>query len=130
MGAEEALVERAVRRPRELTAPVGELEDGRRRLAGQDLDHPRIAEEVALAHRVGEVLLPGVLRIARAERRVDAARGEHGVGVERRPLAEHPSLDARLGGGDRGAPAGGAGADHEDVGRLGSMHRKGYATSR
>ena len=119
---EVALVERAFRRPRELAAPVGQLEHRSWRLAREDLDHPGIPEEVALAHRVGEVLLPGVLGVARAERGVDAAGGEDRVGVERRPLAEDAHLDAGLGGRDRGAPASRARADDQDVGRLGSVH--------
>ena len=116
--AEEALVELAVRRASELAAPVGELANDGRRLAGHDLDHPRIPEEVALAPGIGEVLLPRVLRVPRPERGVDAAGREHGVRVELRALAEHHRLGARLRRGDRGAPSGGAGADHQDVGGL------------
>ena len=122
VGAEEALVELPVRGPGELAAPIRQLLDCRRGLTGHDLDRPGIAEEIPLAHGVGEVLLPRVLRIARAERRVDPTRREHGVGVERRALREHAGLDARLRRGDRGAPAGSSGADDEDVGRLRAMH--------
>ena len=104
VGAEESLVELAVRRcARTRTPSAASSRTACGRLARHDLDHPRIAEEVALAQRVGEVLLPRVLGVARPERRVDAARGEHGVRVEPRPLAEHEHLHARLRGGDRGA---------------------------
>ena len=122
MGAEEALVQFAVLCARELAPPGGELEHGVRRLTRHDLDQSRMSEEVALAHGVGEVLLPGVLRVARPERRVDAAGGEHGVCVQPRALPEDEHLHARLCGSDGGAAAGRAGADDEDVGRLGSMH--------
>jgi hypothetical protein len=81
VGAEEALVKFAVFRARELAPPGGELEHGARRLAGHDLDHPRMSEEVALAQGVGEVLLPRVLRIARPKCRIDATRRERRVGV-------------------------------------------------
>ena len=64
VGAEEPLVDAAVLGAGELASPRGELLDRGRRLAHDDLDDARIAEQVALAERVGEVLLPRVLRIA------------------------------------------------------------------
>jgi hypothetical protein len=124
VGAEEALVQPAVFGSGEHTAPGIELADGVGRLAGHDLDHPRIAQEIALAQRVGEVLLPRVLRVARPEGRVDATGSEHGVGVQLRPLAEDARLDAGPRRGDRGAQAGRARADDEDAGGGGSEGRR------
>jgi hypothetical protein len=57
-----------------------------------------------------------------SRRSIHAAGGEHGVCVQPRALPEHEHLNARLCGSDGGAAAGRAGADDEDVGRLGSMH--------
>ena len=73
------------------------------------------------------MLLPGILGIARPERRVDPARGEHGVRVELRSLADHAHLGARLRRGDRGAPASGAGADDQNIRCRGSVHVGGLA---
>jgi hypothetical protein len=42
--------------------------------------------------------------------------------VQTSAFPEHGHLYARLGGRNRGTAAGRAGADYEDVGRLGSMH--------
>src|SRR5215217_5498137 len=78
---EEALVELPGRRPRERGAPLGELVDGAGSLFGHDLNDPGVGEVVALLECVREVLLPGVLRVAGTKGRVDAASGEHRVGV-------------------------------------------------
>jgi hypothetical protein len=40
------------------------------------------------------MLLPGIFWIARSEGRVDAARREYGVRIQRRPLPEHEDLGA------------------------------------
>ena len=115
MRAEVALIQPAIVEPRELAAPIGKLADGVGRLPGHDLDHARMAEEVALAERVGEVLFPRILRIACAQHRIDAARRQHGMGIEPVALAHHQDLASRLGRGDRRAQPGGARADDEHV---------------
>ena len=107
VGAEEALVQPAVFCAREFAPPGGELEHGVRRLARHHLDQPRMSEEVALAQGIGEVLLPGILRIARPERRIDAAGREHGVCVQPCALPEHEHLNTRLCGSDGAVLAGG-----------------------
>ena len=98
VGAEEPLIEATVVGAGERASPLGQLLDGRRRLARHDLDDARIAEQVALRERVGEVLLPRVLRVAGAEGGVDPSRRQHGVGVEPRPLARRPRPRPRPGG--------------------------------
>src|SRR5207302_9356834 len=85
---EEALVDLAVVGTRERAAPLVQLGNGCRRLHAHGLDDARVAEPVALAQRVGRVLLPRVLGVARADSGVDAARREHAVGVETRPAAD------------------------------------------
>src|SRR3712207_8568194 len=52
-----ALIDPAVVGPRERASPVGELEDRGRRVLHEDLHHAGIGERVAVAVRVGEVLL-------------------------------------------------------------------------
>ena len=54
---------------------------------------------------------------------VDPSRREHRVRVEARPLADDHDLGARLVGGDRGPQARPAGADHENVRRVGAHVR-------
>ena len=76
-------------------------------LAGHDLHSPRVGEEVTLLEGVGEVLLPGVLGIYGPQGRVDAAGGEHGVGVVPQSLADDHDLDAGLVDGDCCPQAGG-----------------------
>jgi hypothetical protein len=129
--AEEALVETAVGEPRERAAPVGELLHRGGSLAGEKLHDLRVGEEVALAERVREVLLPRVLGVARAERGVDAAGGEHGVRVPAGALADHVHVGPGLGGGDGGAQAGAAGADDQHVHHLGAdAHATGFSHAR
>ena len=67
--AEEPLVDATVVGAGERATPLGQLLDGRGRLARHDLDDAGVAEQVALRERVGEVLLPRVFGIAGAERR-------------------------------------------------------------
>src|SRR6267143_7149005 len=74
-----------------------------------------MTEEVALPQCVGKVLLPGVLRITRAQHRVDAARRQYGMGIETVPLPHDQHLASRLGRGDRRAHPGRAGPDDEHV---------------
>ena len=81
--AEEPLVEGAVVRTSEVAAPRGELFHGGGCFPDDHLHNARITEEIALAEGVDEVLLPAVLRVPSPECGVDAARGEHGVGVRR-----------------------------------------------
>ncbi len=78
-------------------------------------------KQVTLLDGVGGVLLPAVLGIHRAERGVDAAGGQGGVGIRLRTLAEHEHVGAELGEFDRGAQAGSAGADDEDGGGEGAF---------
>src|ERR1700719_2673486 len=113
--AEKALIKPAIGEPRELAAPIGELAHRVRRLAGHDLDHPWMAEEIALPKRVGEVLLPRVLGIARAQHRIDAAGGQYRMGAEAMPLSHHQHLASRLGRGDRRAQSGRPRTEDEDV---------------
>src|SRR3954471_5420831 len=116
--AEEPLIDLPVRRARERAAPLDEFLDGLRRLADDGLDDVGVPEQVALAHRVGEVLLPGVLRISRPERGVDATGGAHRVRVQPWTLADDDGLAARFVRGDRGTQPGAARADHEHVDRM------------
>ena len=115
VGAEEALREAPVVLTREPGAPADEVLDRARRLPAQELDARGIGEPVALAQRVGRVLLPAVLGIHRPERGVDASGGEHGVGVVAPALADAEHLDTALGELDRRAQAGRARADDEDA---------------
>src|SRR6267378_6052072 len=115
MGAKETLIQPTVLERREAAAPGGQLAHRIRSLPRHDFDHPRVSEEVTLAQRVGEMLLPGVLRIARAQHRVDAARGQDGMRIEAMSLAHDQNLASGLGGGDRGAQPGRASPDDEDV---------------
>ncbi len=78
---EEALGEPAVLLVVEARAPALELLDGLRRALDELVDDPRVPEPVPLGERVRRVLRRGVLRVHRAERCVDAARGEDRVGV-------------------------------------------------
>jgi hypothetical protein len=114
--AEVALQQLAVVAAREVRPVADEVVDRPRRLLGEQLDRARVAEVVALAQRVGGVLLPGVLRVGGRQRGVDAARGEDGVGVVAPALADAQDLHAPLGELDRGAQAGDAGPDDEDAG--------------
>jgi hypothetical protein len=122
--AEEALVEPPVVGAREVATPRRELLDRGRRFARHDFDDARIAQQIPLRERVGEMLLPRVLRIARAERGVDAARCEHRVRVEARPLADHDDRGTLLVCRDRSANPGPARTDHEDVRCLRPQHRQ------
>ena len=58
VGAKVALVEPSIRRARELATPRRELKDSIRGLPGHRFDPLRIAEQIALAHGIREVLLP------------------------------------------------------------------------
>jgi hypothetical protein len=127
VGAEESLVEAAVREAGERGAPVGQLLHGGRCLPRHDLDHARVGEEIPVPQGVGEVLLPGVLRVDRPEGGVDPASREHGMSVVTTALADDDDLPAGLVTGDGRAQPGGAGADHEDVGDAGAKWRSRHA---
>ncbi len=116
MGPEEALVETAVVGERERRAPGDQLLDCSRGLPREQLHRTGVREQVALEVGVGEVLLPGVLRVARAEHRVDATGGQHRVRVARAALADDDDLTASLVGGDGGAQTCGARSDDEHLG--------------
>ena len=117
VGSEEALRQPPVVLTCEPGAPAHEVVDRPRRFPGEDLDARRIGEPVALAQRVGRVLLPAVLGIHRPERGVDPAGGEHRVRVVAAALADAEHLYAALRELDRRLQAGGAGADDEDARR-------------
>src|SRR5690349_11742635 len=88
------------------------MEDLLRRLAAHDLDRVLVAEVVGALDRVEGVRLP---RVAWVERRVDPALGSVGMRANRVDLADDPDRDALLRGGECGALAGEAGADHQYV---------------
>src|SRR5690606_31724191 len=113
---EEALADAAVGLTRERHAPALEVVDAAGGVAGDDLDDRRVGEEVRLTQGVCGVLLPAVVRVHRAEGRVDAARGEGRVRVVLATLAHGEHLDAALGEFDRGSESRAARADHEHGG--------------
>ena len=129
VGAEEPLVEAAVRGAGEGRPPVGQLQHRRRGLPGHELDHPGVGQEVALAQGVGEVLLPGVLGVDGPQGGVDPPGGQDRVGVVAAPLADDHDLAAGLVGGDGGAQPGRPRPDHQDVGHVTAKRRTrhGYA---
>jgi len=116
VSAEEALRKPAVLLTRELGPPADQVVDRGRRLAAEELHAARIAQPVALPQRVGGVLLPAVLRVHRAERRVDPSGSEHRVRVVAPPLADTEHLHAALRELDRGAQTGRARADDDHTG--------------
>ena len=113
VGAEEPLGESTVALAREADAEAHEIVDRRRRLAAEKLDRSRIGKPVRLAQRVRSVLLPAVVGIHRAERGVDAAGREDGVGVVAAALPDAQDLDAPFLELDRRAKTGRARADDE-----------------
>ena len=115
VAAERPLEDAPVGGPVEDGAPQLELADAIGRLAGVELGHPRVVQELAADHRVAEVDLPRVRRGDVGERRGDAALGHHGVGLAEQRLADEADVGAGILGLDRGAQAGPAGADDQDV---------------
>jgi hypothetical protein len=117
--AERPLEDPAVARPVEHGAPALQLTDPVRRLLCVELGHPRIVQELAADHRVAEVGLPGVLLGDVGQRRRDATLGHDRVGLAEQRLADDADAGTRRLGLDRRAQPGAAGADHEDVVRVG-----------
>ena len=128
--AERALHDQPVVRAIEDAAPALQLEHAIDDLVRVELDHPPVVEQLAAEHRVGEMHLPAVLGIDIADAGGDAALRHHGVRLAEQRLAHHRHRAARLRRGDRGAHAGAARPDDEDVAfdgvvRLGSRcHRQ------
>ena len=85
----------------------------------EDLDRVLVADVVGALDRVEGVDLGRVLgRVP--ERGVDAALGRAGMAAGRVELRDHPDVCAGVVGLDRGAHAGAAGADDQDV--VGRFH--------
>ncbi len=119
VGAEGALEDATVGGAVEDGAIRFELVDAIGRLAGMQLGHPPVVDQLAAAHRVLEMDLPVVIRVDVAQGRGDAAFGHDRVGLAQQRLAYDRHL--RAGGGrlDGGAHPGPAGPNHEHVGRQG-----------
>jgi hypothetical protein len=120
VGTEEPLVEATVFRPGEVASPLGQLHHGRGRFTGHDLHDSRVAEEIALRQRVGEVLLPRVLRIPGPQGGVDPPGRQHRVGVALGPFRHHDDLGSRPVSGDRRSQPRSARTDHQHVRRVGT----------
>ena len=88
VGAEVALVEIAVWKPRKGSAPFGHFQHAGWSFLNQQLDRPRVGEVVALLVGVDEVLFPAVFRVDGPERGIDAASSEDGVRVVAKAFAE------------------------------------------
>ena len=119
VAAERALEDPAVGGPVEHGAPQLELADPVRRLGRVELGHPRVVQQLAADHRVAEVHLPRVPGGHVGQRRRDATLGHHRVGLAQQGLA----YEADVGPGrlclDRRAQPRAAGADDQDVVRVG-----------
>lgn len=116
MRTEEALGDATVVFAGEVHAPALEVADAAFGALSDDLDRVRVGEQVALLDGVGRVLLPAVIRVHGAERRVDAAGGERGVRILPRAFADGEHVDTVFGDLDRRPQPGAAGADDEDRG--------------
>ena len=114
VATERALVDRAVGIAVERHAEVLELVDDVRRLAAHELDRVLVAEPVGALDGVVEVVVPVVLAHV-AERGTDAALRRDRVRTRREHLGEHGDVQAGTGQLQRGAHAGAAGADDDDV---------------
>ena len=112
--AERALVDLAVLGAAERHAVVLELVDGGGRVAAQVFDGVLVAEPVGALDGVVHVPAP-VVRPHVAERRGDAALRRDRVRARREHLGDAGGLQAGLGAAERGAQAGAAGADDDDV---------------
>ena len=114
VAAERALVDGAVGIAVERHAEVLELVDHLGRFAAHELDRVLVAEPVGALDGVVEVVVPVVLAHV-AERGADAALRGHGVRAGREHLGEHGHVEAGARQLQRGAHAGAAGADDDDV---------------
>ena len=121
-GAEGALRDPSVGRPREDRAPVLELVDVARRLVAEDLDRVLVAEVVRALDRVVRVL-HGIVLGRVPERGVDPAFGRAGVAADRVDLGDHRHVRSGVESLDRGAHSGAAGADDDHV--VDGVHRVG-----
>ena len=111
VAAEVALVDAAVRRAIEHRAPAFELAHAIGRFLGVQFGHAPVVDVLAAAHRVGEVHLPAVAVVVVRHRRGHAAFGHHRVRLAEQRLADQADRHAGVGGLDRRAQAGAAGAD-------------------
>jgi hypothetical protein len=114
VAAERTLVDRAVGVAVERHAEVLELVDDLRRLAAHELDRVLVAEPVGALDGVEEVVVPVVLAHV-AQRGTDAALRSHGVRARREHLGKNGHVQAGTRQLQRGAHAGAAGADDDDV---------------
>jgi hypothetical protein len=110
--AEGAGAEQALGVAVEGDADVLEVQQLVGRVAAHDLDRVLVAQEVRALDGVVRVRLPRVLGL---ERRVDPARGGHRVRAHRVDLAHDRDRGPGVGGGQRRALAGQAGADDQHV---------------
>jgi hypothetical protein len=115
VASEVALQDAAVRRPVEERAPGLELAHAFGSLAGVELRHPGVVHVLAAAHGVREVGLPAVPVVDVGERGRDAAFGHHRVRLAEQRLRDQPDRRAARRSLDRGAQAGAARPDHQDV---------------
>src|SRR4051794_13759084 len=100
-------------------APLLELVDAIGRFHRVDLRHAPLVEGAAALHRVFEGALPVVFRLDVAERSSDAAFGHDRVRLAEERLADEADRNAHRACFDRRAKTRAAGADHEDVVRMG-----------
>ena len=112
--AERPLVDAALAGARERHAVVLELDHRGRRLLAHELDRVLVAEPVRTLHGVVHVPAPVVLAHV-GERGADAALRRHRVAARREHLGDAGRREAGLGESQRGAQAGAAGADDDDV---------------
>ena len=121
--AEVALVDAAVRRAIEDRAPALELAHAIGRFLRVQLRHAPVVDVLAAAHRVREVHLPAVAIVVVRHRRGHAALGHHGVRLAEERLADQSDGHAGVGGLNRRAKPGAAGADDQDVVAVGRVAR-------
>ena len=112
--AEGALIDLALRRAREGHAPVLQLVDRRRRVAGEVFDGVLVAQPVGALDRVVHVPAP-VVRPHVAERGADAALGGDGVRAGGEELGDAGDLQPLLGAAESRPQPGAAGSDHHHV---------------
>ncbi|MDT4860489.1 hypothetical protein FQZ97_950570 [compost metagenome] len=114
VAAERALVDGAIRVAVERHAEVFELVHDLRRFPAHELDGVLVAQPVRALDGVVEVVVPVVLAHV-AERGADAALRGHGVRACGEHLGEHGHLEAGTRQLQRGAHAGAAGTDDDNV---------------